>query len=135
MTAAEAYQFGLLPLCVWREARNQDHATKVAVAWTIRNRTSRPMWWGRDYPSVILKPWQYSSFNAADPNSQKFPRADDPSFEDCLIAAEAVFTGTTEDPTGGATHYYDRSLDSKPPTWANSMTRTADIGAFHFYKA
>ena len=30
-------------------------------------------WWGDDWESVVLHPWQYSSFNANDPNAVKLP--------------------------------------------------------------
>ncbi len=136
MSPLEAYQFGLLPLVVWREARNQTHATKVAVAWSIRNRIEHHKWWGYDYPSVILMAKQYSSFNTGDKNSTKFPGKGDPdemrSFHDCLEAAFEVFSSNVPDPTGGATSYHDHSIE--PPYWALKMTKTVEIGAFSFYR-
>lgn len=125
----------LWALCVWREARNQTHAAKVAVARSILNRVNHPSWWGVDLVSVILKPWQYSSFNKNDPNAVKLPQETDTSWVDSLQAVEDVLGGGT-DPTGGATSYFDKSLDSNPPKWATdgSMTHTADIGDFHFYR-
>ena len=50
LTAREAYQFGLLPLVIWREARNQSYEAMLAVAWVVKNRVASPKWWGSDYP-------------------------------------------------------------------------------------
>ena len=61
-------------------------------------------------------PWQYSSFNENDPNSTRFPAPTDPSYQDSLQAAEEVLG--VADTTRGATRYYDKSLDPRPPKWA-----------------
>ncbi len=139
LSARDAYQFGLLPLVIWREARNQSYEAMVAVAWVVKNRVASPKWWGADYPSVILKHYkgvyQFTSFDEDDPNSTLFPRGPEPEWELCLAAAAAVFAGSAPDPTNGATHYFDKSLDDKPPAWANSGTiHMADIGDFHFFR-
>jgi len=130
----ESYEFVLLALCVWREARGEPVPAKLGVAWSIKNRVSRPTWWGKDWASVILKPFQYSSFNPNDPNAVKWPGALDTSWQACLDVAGQVFGDATPDPTAGSTHYFDKSLDGNPPTWAKEMTHTVDIGALHFYK-
>lgn len=136
LDAKQAYQFGLLPLVIWREAQNQPLEAMIAVGWAIRNRTLNPRWWGFDYPSCILKKWQFSSFNWDDPNSQKFPKGTEPSWENALVAASDVFTGQNPDPTEGATSYFDKSLDDRPPQWATDggFVHTVDVGAFHFYR-
>ena len=134
----DAYHFTLLALCIWREARGEPVDTKVAVAWSIRNRVNRPGWWGHDYESVILLPWQYSSFNHNDINATKMPVSNDPSWQDSLIAASAIFAqpALLADPTGGATSYFDMSMDTHPPTWATdgSNVKTSDSGRLRFYK-
>jgi hypothetical protein len=125
----------LWSLAVWREARNQPHPAKLGVAYCIFNRASRPSWWGTDIVSCILKPWQFSSFNHNDPNAVKFPIEADTSWTDSCQAVEDVLASAL-DPTGGATSYFDKSLDASPPAWATdgSMTLAANIGDFHFYK-
>ena len=124
----------LLALCIWREARGETRDGKFAVGCSIRNRVNHPRWWGRDYRSVILDPWQYSSFNAADPNSNKFPHPGDSAYDDCEACATSVLNGDA-DMTGGAVSYFDKSLDANPPTWPSSpqFAHSVDIGAFHFY--
>jgi N-acetylmuramoyl-L-alanine amidase len=125
----------LLALCIWREARNQPHAAKFAVGCSIRNRVQHPRWWGRDYRSVILDPWQYSSFNANDPNANKFPGPlDEPAYSDCESCATDVLNGVADN-SNGAVSYFDQSLDAHPPSWAASaqFQHCSDLGAFHFY--
>lgn len=136
MNPSDLYPLFLLALATWREARGEIIAGKIAVACSIRNRTLRPRWWGHDYVGCILQPWQYSSFNRADPNSTKFPVETEPAWEDCLATAQAVYGGTQADTTGGADSYFDRSLDANPPSWATdgSKTHTCDIGNLHFYR-
>ena len=134
LTAQEAYEFGLLPLAIWREARNQGYQGMLAVAWSIKNRVIKPCWWGVSFPTVILKKWQYSSFNWNDPNDVQFPKGNEPDWQDALRAATDVFTNSVPDPTMGADSYFDKSLDSNPPDWSKTAVHTCDIGAFHFYR-
>jgi hypothetical protein len=136
-SAQQAYDFGMLPLVAWREAQDQGYAGMFAVCCVARNRVNNPSIYGWDYPSVIMKKWQFSSFNWNDPNSQKEPHTDtDAAFGVALQAAVDCYTGA-DDTTGGATVYYDRSLDpDSRPDWATdgSHTATCDIGDFHFFK-
>jgi len=140
-TAAELY---LVALCNWREAQNQSLAAKVAQAWTIRNRALQPGWWGKGWVSVVTKPLQFSSFNATDPNSRKWPEPTDPSWADCWTVASEVYGDSIPDPTFGATHYFDMSLDSQAPValdtrwpvWAKdgTMEKSLEIDRFRFYR-
>lgn len=134
MDPRQAYQFGLLPLAIWREARGTSLIAMIGVGFVIKNRVSKPGWWGNDWPSVILKKFQFSSFNWDDPNSQNFPKEDDERWKQALMAAQTVWCDTSLDPTGGATYYFDKSLDSNPPEWSKEQVHTCDIGPFHFYK-
>lgn len=129
------YSRALLALCLWREARGEDITTKRAVAWSIMNRVAKPSWWGKTLNAVLVKRWQYSSMTAAaDPNLVKWPEENEPAWIDCLFIVDNMGA----DPTGGATHYFDRSLDGgREPDWTTSkeMMHCFDSGAFHFYKA
>jgi len=134
--AKSGWEVGLLALVIWREARGEALlTTKQAVAWSIRNRVLRPGWWGKDWESVILMPFQYSSFNRNDPNSTKFP-IPGPVWDDCLTAAGQVYTADIPDLTLGADSYFDMSLDTHPPDWATdgSKEHTGDWGRLHFYR-
>lgn len=136
MTPEQAYPFILACLCIWREARGCTVQAKLGVAWSIQNRVNHPSWWGTDVVSVILKPYQYSSFDFADPNAIKFPQPTDTSWQACLQIMDQVTRNGEPDPTNGATHYYDKSLDDKPPAWARdgSMIETAVIDSLRFWK-
>ena len=131
------YDLFLMALCVWREARGETMDAKKAVAWVIRNRADRPSWWGGpSVASVVLHPYQFSSFNHNDPNSSKLPTPGDPSWSASLIAAQIAFVKSESDPTSGAVDYYDRSMDADPPPWAKdgSLVLSCNIGALRFFK-
>lgn len=119
-------------LCVWREARGEGMLGKRGVAHVILNRTLRPGWWGTTISTVILFPFQFSSFNAGDPNEDKWPADNDPSFSDSLTVAEDVLEKGETDLTAGATSYY--SVDIPEPEWAKTMILTLAVGRLKFYK-
>jgi cell wall hydrolase len=128
VTTQNLYSTFLLALCAWREARGEPLDAQRGVIWTILNRAAKPGWWGRDIISVILCPYQFSSFNQNDPNATKFPAPNDPAWPEILLAAVAPGT----DPTGGATSYYDDSIPA--PSWAGEMTPTVKLGRLNFYR-
>lgn len=139
MTADQAYEFSLLVLVLWREARGEGSDAQHGVAWVIKNRAAKGGWWGKTIPEVILKPFQFSSFNGpdknghVDANATKFPvPTTDPAFGSCLLAAKHVYEETVPDPTGGACWYHDTSI--APPTWTEKLVKTIQIGKLIFYK-
>jgi N-acetylmuramoyl-L-alanine amidase len=135
MNPPQMYDLVLLALCNWREARGESLDAKLAQAWTVRNRAMNPSWWGGpSYASVILKPYQFSSFNHNDPNASKMPTEEDSSWTECLTIANEVYSGTGTDLTSGCSHYFDKSLDSHPPSWAAEMVHVIDIGNLRFYR-
>lgn len=125
----------LLALCCWREARGESDDAKIAQCWSVCNRVGNPGWWGHDWKTVILKPWQYSSFNANDPNSVEWPDDHDPSWIQCQQIAEAVYLDRLSDPTSGATNYYDISIEW-PKAWGNESEweNTLNVGRLRFWK-
>lgn len=138
LTPAQMWELMLLSLCVWREARNQDYLGKIAVAWSIRNRVLKPgkTWWGDDWEEVILKPYQFSSFNPNDPNANKLPGdpTQDKSWDASLQAATLAYMATGNDPTDGATHYYNPKVVAEP-AWAKTGKFVKTIGDHRFYIA
>lgn len=121
----------MMALCAWRESRGESRDARRGVLHVIHNRASKPSWWGTGTIEVILKPYQFSCFNAGDPNATKIPGADDVAFKQILELAANVLVNQDEDLTDGATHYHDRNVF---PEWAAKMKVTATIGAFTFYK-
>lgn len=134
----DAYPEILAALCVWREARNQTQDARRGVWWVLHNRVGKPLF----RPSlvrVVLQPWQFSSFNATDPNVTKFPNEanvlDWQAWQEILAISELP----GDDPTGGAVYYesFDpAALDdirSKDP-WFAADKLTVQLGAVRFYK-
>lgn len=118
---------------IWGEARGEGYEGMQAVANVIANRVARPGWWGRDWRGVCMAPYQFSCWNANDPNLIKLSTVttDDAAFAAAVqIATEAV-TGQLDDITGGAVNYHATSI--QPPAWAADMTVTAEIGRHVFY--
>lgn len=122
----------LSALCGWREGRGESSDGWRGILHVINNRRNRPGWWGSDLASVVLKPYQFSSFNPGDPNADQIPPANDPGFSQILSLTAKVMSGQDEDLTGGATYYYNPKLAA--PDWAKTLTQTAIIGNHVFFK-
>lgn len=119
--AVFVYQLVVISLAIWREARGQSYKEKLAVGQTIENRV-RDLRWPETYSSVVLQPWQFSSFNKNDPNATKFPiiehydygpGQDRDVLSDCMKAALEVLVSET-DFANGANHYHAKGSD---PGW------------------
>jgi spore germination cell wall hydrolase CwlJ-like protein len=138
ITAAQAYEFALLVLCLWREARGESLEGQHAVAWVIKNRVAKGGFFGNGWVGVILKPWQFSSFNGpdkdgkVDANATAFPIPGTASYESCFSAAKHVYEGTAPDPTSGCQYYYAASIAA--PKWTEKMTKVVQIGNHIFYR-
>lgn len=122
----------LLALCIYREARGESFLGKRGVGCTVRNRVNARSYFGHDYPSVILKPWQFSSFNSNDPNAGVWPIDGEPVWMDCLAEANNVLGGI-DDVSNGAVFYFSPPLKVPPSAWG-SVVATAHIGNLNFYK-
>lgn len=118
---------------VYGEARGEPFAGKLAVAWVIKNRASKGGWWGSTPSTVCLKPYQFSCWNANDPNRRKIEsvKPDNEGFRQSVLAAALVLGDMEPDPTDGATHYHVADLD---PKWAAGKEPVKKIGNHVFYK-
>lgn len=126
------YERVMLALLVWREARGELHQAKVAVCYSVMNRVKSPKWWGTTLGAVIAKKWQYSSMTApGDPNLIQYPLPQDLSFQDSLLAVNAVMMDKEKNPVEGADSYYDVSIP--PPKWAKPEQFVKQVGAFRFF--
>lgn len=123
----------LLALVIWREARGEPYPGKIAVAAVIRNRvqaTHLPDQWDE----IIERKWQFSSITApGDPMLIQWPHENDESWIDSMNVAEGVFSGMTQDNTGGATLYANLNV-CNPPWDFTKLIKTANIGAHTFFK-
>lgn len=135
-TRDQAAELGLLALLIWREARDQIYEAMLGVGWSVRNRVTRPRYWGTDWVSCIGHKWAYSSMTApGDPNLIVYPDTGLKAWETVSQAAEMAYSGTAQDPANGATHYFSHM--ASPPAWAIAPDTefVTQIGAFRFYKA
>ena len=124
----------ILARTIWGEARNQGAEGMQAVANTVMNRVVRGGWWGSTITGVCLKPWQFSCWNADDPNRAKLLSVTDadPQYAEALtIAAEAV-AGTLADITRGATSYKVTTLPW-PEAWGKEVAPLCVVGSQCFY--
>ena len=136
-TVEQAWELVLLALCAWREARDQGRDGMLAVCWAVRNRVmkSGKTWWGDDWEEVMLKRWQFTSFEKSDPNASILPGdpKTDVAWAGALWAAEQAYAGVMN-PIGGATHYYNPSVITAP-AWVVGATFIKRIGKHSFYEA
>jgi len=122
----------VLARTIYGEARGESVRGMEAVAAVVMNRVARRGWWGRTVETVCLKPWQFSCWNAADPNRRRVLEVTDadPVFRTCLRIARRAVAGAVDDPTRGATHYHAVGV---LPEWAKGRQPCARIGDHLFY--
>lgn len=116
---------------VYGEARGEPFEGQVGVAWVVKNRASKPGWWGRTIEEVCFRAKQFSCWNPDDPNLRVIHAAT-PNVESYLRAmgvAALVMSGNLPDPTRGATHYHHVGIK---PLWSEKMRETVTIGHHKF---
>jgi spore germination cell wall hydrolase CwlJ-like protein len=131
----------LLALLIYGEARGEPMEGRIAVASVVMNRVKIGGWFGSDIKDVILKPYQFSCFNANDPNLPKLAKiakafdaylAKDKALMECYeIAKKAVKYELSDIALLGATHYKTKNCKA---SWADKMVKVAIIGNHEFYK-
>lgn len=130
----------VLARTIYGEARGElasyGRKSLQAVANVVINR-ARTGYRGSSVADVCLKPWQFSCWNAKDPNRAKIIgltlQSGNADFRACFEVAEQVIAGDLGDITDGARHYHSISVH---PAWANDPhgSITARIGRHIFYK-
>lgn len=133
----------LLACTVWGEARGEGMDGKIAVACVVRNRVGKQGKYGWGFTGVILRPHQFSCFDAGDPNHDKLleplKHGTIDTWQACLTAAHVVYWGSQTDITGGACFYYSKPLTSPPRkhdgtlAWG-SVAHCIDIGGLSFWR-
>jgi len=112
----ELTQRDLLAKTLQAEAGNQGYNGMVAVGSVIMNRLGG----GSDLGKVILQPGHFSAWNSTTGYAGG-EQGQDMGFTPSAKAyevADALLSGNYEDPTGGATHYYNPQLAD--PNWGAS---------------
>ncbi|WP_422020192.1 cell wall hydrolase [Pyruvatibacter mobilis] len=117
---------------IWGEGRGETRREREMIANVIMNRVADHRWPGTP-AGVCLQPWQFSMWNANDPNRAKAEAVtiSDPIFRQCIDIARAAQTGDLPDYTGGANHYATHS--TRRP-WMEAMDVTHKGSAHTFYK-
>ncbi|WP_159947327.1 cell wall hydrolase [Rhizobium sp. 18065] len=127
----------ILARTIYGEARSEREMGRQAVAEVILNRKASPR-----YPdsiiAVCLQPFQFSCWNASDPNRAKIihlqPGADD-DFDECLVVAGEALAGTINHLTDAVLHYHSTSIGS--PGWVRNSPHAfmeRKIGRHLFYR-
>lgn len=129
---------------LYGEARDQGLRGQIGVAWVVRIRASwdelvhshpEHEWWGTTPALVCKHPWQFSCWNASDPNSAKLKAlaVESPMYQWLYGVAKAVLAGTYDDPTGAATHY---RVTGTKASWDDAVAHMTPVilGAHSFYR-
>jgi hypothetical protein len=132
------YPYLLAALCVWREARGESQDARRGVWWVIQNRVGQPMF-RPSLTRVVLQPYQFSSFNAGDPNATKFPNEAIPLDWQAWLEILAIAESPDTDPTYGAFYYESfpvEELDAirGKDSWFAADKLTVQLGAVRFYR-
>jgi cell wall hydrolase len=137
----------LFAMCLFGEARGDSDLARRAVAQVVVNRTRHPhpvfgsrqgAEFAENLRRVILRPGQFSSLSAGDPNYGKLSSPlehDRPEvWERCLRCAEAAIAERDREDslTANSDHYFDDSI--LPPAWASPAKQTVKIGRLNFYR-
>ena len=126
----------ILALCTYREARGESKLGKKMVAQVVENRVQDKRW-PDTYFTVILQPFQFSSFNSNDSQSKIFPPTDysEPfnmaAWSDCWEVAGEVLD-EEEDVTEGCNHYFADTIEA--PSWAKPEGFFKKVGHHEFYR-
>jgi N-acetylmuramoyl-L-alanine amidase len=123
---------------LWMEARGEPREGIRAVAHVINNRVKSGRWKYKGKTShalVCLGDRQFSAWNAdsADANREAMAVLDDDDavLQLCRGVVDMVAAGD-DDPTFGATHYYNADLAQ--PAWGRTAELTVKIGHHRFYR-
>lgn len=115
------------------EAASEGPVGQLAVAHVIANRMRSA---GRGARDIIMARHQFEPWNNPQTAAQlQALTPNDPRYQRVAQALEPFFSGQSQDPTGGATHFYSptaqASLGRQPPAWDNGSGQ--DIGRHRFF--
>lgn len=128
------HDLDILARTIYGEARGEPFEGRIAVGRIIINRWQSGRWFaGKTIAETCRKPWQFSCWNASDPNRAKLSAISptDPTMQECIRAAEAAERGDGPDWLTGCTHYHTTAVR---PDWAAGKTPAGQIGAHLFYR-
>ncbi len=116
----------------WGEARGEGRKGMQAVAEVILNR-AKDTRWPRTPADVAQQKWQFSAWNAGDPNRVKMEHMslDDDGLRLAYRAVLDAMEGANI--TFGANHYFAPGSIATPK-WAKDMEIVAEIGRHRFFR-
>lgn len=125
----------LAVVTIMQEAAGEPYAGKVAVAEVIRNRMQRKYASDGTVAGTVLRPLQFSGWNAKDPGRIRSIRADsdDSVVKECIRAWNEARGGSNT--VHGAVLYLNKALVDPLPEWAlpDSAEEVATVGQHTFY--
>ena len=121
-------------MCIWGEARGSSIEAQRAVGFVVRNRVERRQQrFGMGWREVILKPYQFSTFNRENGALERLfhPLEHDSqqAWKSCYASALIAYEELYKDPTGKALFYYS---GRGTPAWAHRMRETLKLDDFVF---
>jgi len=124
----------LLTMCIWGEARGCSSETQRAVGFVIRNRVEcRPPRFGATWREVLLKPYQFSTFNRDSGEFEQLFRPlendSEQAWKSCYASALIAYEELYEDPSRKALFYYSGHT---APAWVHRMRETVRLDGLVF---
>lgn len=127
-------------ITAYAEASSGTPDERRCVIWTGFNRLLVPPRFGISLADVFTQFMQYSAWNGDIKNRKNLGRAmkvpvTDALMMDCAAAYDEVLAAHIikgADPTGGATHYHEKTMDPKP-VWTEGARMTLETDNFLFY--
>lgn len=128
----------ILARTIEAEAGGESKKGKLAVGAVIQNRVNKQSWMGKDIKSVILMPTQFSPWNTytnsagGEQGKNMLGKSAKPS-KASYEAAEKILSGNYVDPTGGATHFVNPKVGTKPKWYGDLKSNGVEkIGQHEF---
>lgn len=140
LNIGEKKNIDILARTLWGEARGESYQGIQGVANVIVNRYNEAkksqgkykLWGGASIAKVCQAPYQFSCWNANDPNRAKMLALTvaDPIFAQCVAIATLAVQGKLPDVTGGSTYYHTSAVK---PAWSKGLAPVATIGNHKFF--
>jgi spore germination cell wall hydrolase CwlJ-like protein len=111
---------------VYHEARGETQEGQIAVAYVTINRVGD----GRFGETICEVVYEDGQFSWTDDGEKKI--GEKLAYLNAMRTAIAAIDGSVDDPTFGATYYYNPK--AAKPRWARKFTESAVIGAHRFMR-
>lgn len=128
-------------LTIYGEGRSENAASKLAIAWVIRNRFTKKKW-GDTYRKIVVRPSQFNCWSKKDPNYEKLQHpgrdgsvADKKAWTKCKEIFMEVHNAPEKDnPIPGVCNYFSGTPDVKHHKWEKNYFDLPGVRRFHFVK-